>query len=343
LKRILSENFVDPRRNYTTELAMRITFIVGTTALAIIGSASAIAQPMNGNQYGYQPPSGAPPQYAPPQYGPPQGYGPPQYNNSAPPYGPPQQQYSSNQPPSGPPPQQQYSNNGGPPPDQQNGPPSYNVAGVPQYGAPQSPESNIDVAVFTASTLAALKTSLKLTTDQEKNWSAFEQAANDLAKLRTERAAELDKNAKPIQVSAPASAASPGSTAAAAPSNSAAAKPDTASAPAADNADQMMVEGLQEEADALSKHGAALKKFADAMAPLYKSLDDTQKQQFSSMVAPILPQSPPFTFKPGDFAPGRKPLLAAFCCAKRREPRRPNCGGIRTAYGSSFHPPSTEI
>jgi hypothetical protein len=289
--RILSENFVDPRRNFTTELAMRIKFLVGTTALAIIGSASAIAQPMNGNQYGYQPPSGPPPQYQPPQYGsppgPPQGYAPQQYNNSAPPYGQ-QQQYSSNQPPSGPPDQQQQYNNNGEPPDQQNGPPSYNVAGVPQYGAPQTPASNVDVTVFTASTLAALKTSLKLTGDQEKNWSAFEQAANDLAKLRMERAAKLDQAAKPVQASAPAGAANP--TTAAAPSAS------SAPAPAADNADAMVVEGLQEEADALSKHGAALKVFADAMAPLYKSLDDTQKQQFFAMVGPILPQSPPFTF-----------------------------------------------
>ena len=46
-----------------------------------------------------------------------------------------------------------------------------------------------DLSAFTDARLAALKAGLTLTADQEKNWPAFEQAARDVAKLRSDRIA----------------------------------------------------------------------------------------------------------------------------------------------------------
>jgi hypothetical protein len=80
-----------------------------------------------------------------------------------------------------------------------------------------------------------------LTPEQARNWPAFEQAARDLAKLRLER--------RMAQRSAP-------------PSND-------------------PVERLRRRATAMSDTGAALKKLADATEPLYKSLDENQKQRFA--------------------------------------------------------------
>ena len=44
-----------------------------------------------------------------------------------------------------------------------------------------------DLAAFTDARVAALKAGLRLTPDQDKNWSAFEQAYRNLAKLRAQR------------------------------------------------------------------------------------------------------------------------------------------------------------
>jgi hypothetical protein len=40
------------------------------------------------------------------------------------------------------------------------------------------------------------------------------------------------------------------------------------------------VQRAQRVAEALTAHGAALKRYADAMGPLYQSLDDSQKRRF---------------------------------------------------------------
>ena len=98
-----------------------------------------------------------------------------------------------------------------------------------------------DLRAFGEARIAAVKAGLMLTPEQARNWPAFEQAARDLAKLRLER--------RLAQRSAP-------------PSND-------------------PVERLRRRATAMSDTGAALKKLADATEPLYKSLDENQKQRFA--------------------------------------------------------------
>jgi zinc resistance-associated protein len=103
--------------------------------------------------------------------------------------------------------------------------------------------STEDVRAFGEARLAALKAGLVLTPEQEKNWPAFEQAARDFGKLRTDRMAAM-RNAQP-------------------------------------GADP--VERLRQRAAAMSDTGAALQKLADATDPLYKSLDDNQKRRFAML------------------------------------------------------------
>jgi hypothetical protein len=97
-----------------------------------------------------------------------------------------------------------------------------------------------DIAAFADARIAALKAGLELTPDQQKNWPAVESAMHDLAKQRADRFAAR-KDAKA-------------------------------------SADPM--ERLSRRADAMQSRGAALKKFADAAAPLYASLNDAQKHRF---------------------------------------------------------------
>jgi zinc resistance-associated protein len=98
-----------------------------------------------------------------------------------------------------------------------------------------------DLQAFGEARLAALKAGLVLTSEQEKNWPVFEQAAREVGKLRIDHITAR-RNAQP-------------------------------------GTDP--VERLRQRATALSDTGAALKKLADATDPLYKSLDDSQKQRFA--------------------------------------------------------------
>jgi zinc resistance-associated protein len=101
-----------------------------------------------------------------------------------------------------------------------------------------------DRAAFLDARLAALHAGLKLTPDQEKSWSGFEQAYRALAASRAEamnavrnRDRDSDRTSDPIT-------------------------------------------RAQRAADFLTKRGTALKQYADGAAPLYNSLDDAQKQRF---------------------------------------------------------------
>jgi zinc resistance-associated protein len=98
-----------------------------------------------------------------------------------------------------------------------------------------------DMAAFADARIAALHAGLKLNADQEKIWPAFEQALRDLAKMRMDRLAA----ARDLQ-------------------------------PPSDP-----VQRLQRRADALSVRGAALKRLADTLAPIYQSFDDGQKRRFT--------------------------------------------------------------
>jgi hypothetical protein len=103
--------------------------------------------------------------------------------------------------------------------------------------------SQEDIAAFTDARIAALKAGLKLNADQEKNWASYESALREWAKSRAERANARGTEQRPADP----------------------------------------VERLRRQADALSTAGASLKRLADAQEPLYKSLDDSQKQRFRAL------------------------------------------------------------
>jgi hypothetical protein len=102
--------------------------------------------------------------------------------------------------------------------------------------------SATDMAAFTDARVAALKAGLELTPDQAKNWPPFEQAVRDLAQMRIARVQAREAGNQP---------------------------------PPASPFDR-----LSQRADNMAKTSVALKKVADAGAPLYASLDDSQKGRF---------------------------------------------------------------
>ena len=106
--------------------------------------------------------------------------------------------------------------------------------------APRWRPSAQDIAAFGDARIAALHAGLQLTAEQEKNWPAVESALRDLAKQRSERLAARASADRPK-----------------------------------DPLDRLAL-----RADVLSQRGSALKKLADAAGPLYKSLDEAQKQRF---------------------------------------------------------------
>lgn len=110
-----------------------------------------------------------------------------------------------------------------------------------------------DAAALTDARIAALRTGLKLTAEQEKNWPAVETAIRDLAKQRADRMAAT-----------------------------------RAARPAGDNAQRRerpdAIARLRRGADGMSDRAAGLKKLADASEPLYNSLDEGQKRRFSLLM-----------------------------------------------------------
>jgi hypothetical protein len=97
-----------------------------------------------------------------------------------------------------------------------------------------------DITAFGEARIAALHAGLKLTAEQEKNWPAVESALRDLAKQRSERLAARASADRPKDP----------------------------------------IERLSLRAEVMGQRAAALKKLSDAAAPLYKSLDDSQKHRF---------------------------------------------------------------
>jgi len=100
-----------------------------------------------------------------------------------------------------------------------------------------------DLSAFADARIAALHAGLQLNAEQEKSWPSFEQAMREVARMRIERMSAARD---------------------AAPSDDPIAR-------------------LQRRADAMTQHGAALKRLADAAAPLYQSLDDAQKRRFAML------------------------------------------------------------
>jgi hypothetical protein len=100
-----------------------------------------------------------------------------------------------------------------------------------------------DISALGDARIAALRAGLKLTPEQEKNWPAVESALRDLSKQRSERFAARASADRPKD----------------------------------------LMERLNLRGEAMTQRGAALKKFADAAGPLYKSLDDGQKRRFAML------------------------------------------------------------
>ncbi len=107
-----------------------------------------------------------------------------------------------------------------------------------------------DAAAFSDARIAAIKAGLKLKPEQEKNWMPLETALRDRAKQQTDRLAQQS------------------------------------SAPPTSNP----VEVLRSRADAMNASATSLKRLADAAEPLYKSLDDGQKQRMFVLMTGMRPQ-----------------------------------------------------
>jgi hypothetical protein len=120
----------------------------------------------------------------------------------------------------------------------------------PRFERRQMP-SPADMSAFTDARIAALKAGLELTPDQAKNWPPFEQALRDMAQLRIQR----------IQARLSGEQQAPATP----------------------------FDRLERRADAMAKRSVALKKVADAGAPLYASLNDEQKARFMKLARILRP------------------------------------------------------
>ena len=145
---------------------------------------------------------------------------------------------------------------------QQPGNPGVAPAPQPAQAAPQPGQgmggwhvSPQDMAAFADARIAALHAGLELNADQEKSWAPFEQALRELSKMRI---AHIEARQKAMM------------------------QPPSQTPP-------NPIERLQKRADAMATRGAALKRLADAAAPLYQSLDDAQKHRFAVLARMLRP------------------------------------------------------
>jgi hypothetical protein len=138
--------------------------------------------------------------------------------------------------------------------------------------------SAADMAAFTDARIAALKAGLELTPDQAKNWPAFEQAVRDAAQLRIQRMQE--REARRQQQGQNAQGNTQGN-----------AQAQTQRNP---------FERMAHRADRMAKTSAALKKIADAGAPLFQSLTDDQKVRFRTLGRMLAPHRRHMAFNEGN-------------------------------------------
>ena len=111
-----------------------------------------------------------------------------------------------------------------------------------------------DRAALVDARIAALRTGLRLTPDQEKNWPAVETAIRDLAKQRGEVRQRMGE--------------------------------------ARQSRDAIV--RLRTAADIMGDRAAGLKRLADASEPLYRGLDDGQKRRLNILTRQVVrPQSGP--------------------------------------------------
>ncbi|MGH6673412.1 MAG: Spy/CpxP family protein refolding chaperone [Xanthobacteraceae bacterium] len=125
--------------------------------------------------------------------------------------------------------------------------------------------SPTDMAAFTDARIAALKAGLELTPDQQKNWPAFEQALRDFAQLRVQRIEARQARVRGQTAQQQNQTAQSG------------------------QGQHDPFNRLDQRADNMAKTSAALKKVADAGAPLYQSLTDAQKVRFKVLSRMLRP------------------------------------------------------
>ena len=123
--------------------------------------------------------------------------------------------------------------------------------------------SQEDRAALLDGRIAGLKTALRLTPDQEKLWPPVEQALRDLARQRSEAfAARRERWASMRE-------------------GRIAGHPPVRDIPA----------DLRQRADRMTEQATALRKLADASAPLYGTLDDGQKRRLGAMTRMMGPHT----------------------------------------------------
>jgi zinc resistance-associated protein len=138
-------------------------------------------------------------------------------------------------------------------------PPAQGSAQQPAAGSPAAPSNTPtpeDVAALSDARLAALKIGLKLKPDQEKNWTSFETTIRDLAKQRQERFAQFVKD-----------------------------RQNPPKAPAAGPGDVLRI-----RAKSMTQAAGDLTRYADAIDPLYKTLDDDQKRRMLVLMTALTPR-----------------------------------------------------
>lgn len=121
---------------------------------------------------------------------------------------------------------------------------------APPADAPRSRPTAEDAAALTDARIAALRTGLKLSAEQEKLWPPIESAIRALAKQRADRMmVRADRRGD----------------------NNPPSRPDA-------------LERMRRSADAMTATGASLKQLADAAEPLYRTFDDGQKRRFGLLL-----------------------------------------------------------
>jgi Spy/CpxP family protein refolding chaperone len=103
--------------------------------------------------------------------------------------------------------------------------------------------------------LAGMKAALNLTSDQEKNWAAFEAAVRDAAQARREGMRAMREAAR-------------------------------------GDARPSAIERMNAMADRLAKASTEIKAIAGAAKPLYDSLDDGQRRHFGPLMATLIEHGP---------------------------------------------------
>jgi zinc resistance-associated protein len=129
----------------------------------------------------------------------------------------------------------------------------FTVIGLPATAettetAAQAKQASEDHATLVEAKIAALKTGLKLTTEQEKNWESLEKVLREVAAARSARRAEARQQASDML-----------------------------------DKDEVIA-GMKLGARLLKARSEDLEKVSEAAAPLFASMDEAQKHRFALLL-----------------------------------------------------------